>query len=190
MQFDWLKCRSTQLQFNIYWALGTKNFADFFTKNHSAAHHIALQPIYLAPTSTDKQLSMQGCIKILQSRLTKPVTTHPHTKLSPVPVTVIPVPSKPVSYKQLIKTVKQSRPDRISKPIVQVPQRPPASPTVTFFHSNHRNHSHGSTYRYNHIHRYKLITSNGYKHQYIVTISNCKLPYDVAHIMRVFTLIK
>ena len=72
-------------------------------------------------------------IKILQSRLTKPVTTHSHTKLSPVPVTVIPVPSKPVSYKQLIKTVKQSRPDRISKPIVQVPQWPPASPTVTSF---------------------------------------------------------
>ena len=29
--------------------------------------------------------------------------------------------------------MKQSRPDRISKPIVQVPQRPPASPTVTSF---------------------------------------------------------
>ena len=74
---------------------------------------------------------MQGYIKILQSRLTKPVTTHPHTKLPPVPVTVIPVPSKPVSYKQLIKTVKQSQPDRISKPIVQVQQRSPASPTAT-----------------------------------------------------------
>ena len=108
-----------------------QKFCRFFTKNYSAAPHIALRPIYLASTSTDKQLSMQGCIKILQSRLTKPVTTHPHTKLSPVPVTVIPVSSKPVSYKQLIKTVKQSRPDRISKPIVQVPQRPPASPTVT-----------------------------------------------------------
>ena len=76
---------------------------------------------------------MQGCIKILQSRLAKPVTHQTHTKLSPIPVPVIPVSSKPVSYKQLIKTVKQSRPDRISKPIVQVPQRPPASPTVTPF---------------------------------------------------------
>ena len=72
-------------------------------------------------------------IKILQFRLAKPVLTHTHTKLSPVPVTVIPVSSKPVSYKQLIKTVKQFRPDRISKAIVQVPQRPPASPTVTPF---------------------------------------------------------
>ena len=74
---------------------------------------------------------MQGCIKILQSRLAKPVTHQTHTKLSPIPVPVIPVSSKPVSYKQLIQTVKQSRPDRISKPIVQVPQRPPASPTAT-----------------------------------------------------------
>ena len=125
MRFDWLKCRSAQLQFDIYWAPGQENFADFFTKNHSAAHHKALRPIYLAPNSTDKQLSMQGCIKILQSRLAKPVTLKTHTKLLPVPVT-----SKPFSYKQIIQTVKQSRPTRVSKAIVQVQQRPPASPTA------------------------------------------------------------
>ena len=72
-------------------------------------------------------------MKILQLRLAKPVPHQTHTKLLPIPVPVIPVSSKPVSYKQLIQTVKQSRPDRISKPIVQVPQRPPASPTVTSF---------------------------------------------------------
>ena len=30
MRFDWLKCRSAQLQLNIYWAPGNKNYADFF----------------------------------------------------------------------------------------------------------------------------------------------------------------
>ena len=54
MRFDWLKCRSAQLQFDIYWAPGQENLADFFTKNHSAAHHKALQPIYLATDSTEK----------------------------------------------------------------------------------------------------------------------------------------
>ena len=38
-------------------------------------------------------------IKILQSRLVKPVTQQIHTKLSLVPV--VPVSSKPVSHKQL-----------------------------------------------------------------------------------------
>ena len=32
MRFDWLKRRSAQLQFNIYWAQGNKNFADFSPK--------------------------------------------------------------------------------------------------------------------------------------------------------------
>ena len=32
MRFDWLKYRSAWLQFDIYWASGTKHFADFFTK--------------------------------------------------------------------------------------------------------------------------------------------------------------
>ena len=70
-------------------------------------------------------------INILQSQLAKPVTHQIHTKLSPVPV--VPVSSKPVPYKQLIQTVKRSRPDRISKPIVQVQQRPPVLPTATPF---------------------------------------------------------
>ena len=76
-------------------------------------------------------LQPRHVIKLLQSCLAKPVTHQTHTKLSPISVSVIPVSSKPVSYKQLTQTVKQSRPDRISKPIVQVPQRPPASPTAT-----------------------------------------------------------
>ena len=120
----WLKCRSAQLQFNIYWAPGQENLADFVSQK--ITHHKALRPIYLAPDSTDKQLSMQGCIKILQSRLVKPVTLKTHTKLMPVPVT-----SKPFSYKQIIQTVKQSRPTQVSKPIVQVQQQPPASPTAS-----------------------------------------------------------
>ena len=119
----WLKCRSAQLQFNIYWAPGQENLADFVPQK--ITHHKALRPIYLAPDSTDKQLSMQGCIKTLRTRLAKPATLQTHTKLSPVPVA-----SKPVSYKQLIQTVKQSRLHRVSKPIVQVQQRPPASPST------------------------------------------------------------
>ena len=54
-------------------------------------------------------------ITVTPSKASHTSDTH---KLSPVPV--VPVSSKPVSYKQLIQTVKQSRPHRVSKPIVQV----------------------------------------------------------------------
>ena len=93
MRFDCFKYRSAPLQFNIYWGQGQEDLA-FFTKNKSAALHKALRPIYLAPDSTNKQLSIQGCIKILQPRLTKAVALKTQTKLLLVPVT-----SKPFSYK-------------------------------------------------------------------------------------------
>ena len=83
MRFDWLRCRSAQLQFDIYWAPGHENFAKYFTKHHPPAHHIALCPIYLAPDKSSKLLSMQGCNKILSQRLGKklPVTnSQSHTK--------------------------------------------------------------------------------------------------------------
>ena len=39
-RFNWLKCRSAQLQFDIYWALGQENLADFFTtKSLSRSSH-------------------------------------------------------------------------------------------------------------------------------------------------------
>ena len=75
MRFNWLKCRPAQLQFDIYWAPGQEKSCRFSHKNHSATHHKALRPIYLAPNSTNKQLSMQGCIKILRSRLVKQLVT-------------------------------------------------------------------------------------------------------------------
>ena len=64
MRFDWLKCRSAQLQFNIYQAPGQKKLQIILPKsNQPAAYHKALQSNYLAPNSDDKQVSMQGLLK-------------------------------------------------------------------------------------------------------------------------------
>ena len=68
MRFYWLKCRQAQEQFKIYWAPGKINFADYFTKFHSPAHHKAVGSIYLY--DKNNQLDMQGCIKILSERAT------------------------------------------------------------------------------------------------------------------------
>ena len=77
MRFDWLRCRAAQLQFDIYWAPGHKNFANYFTKHHPPVHHIAMQPIYLAPDKSSRPITMQECHKILAQRLGKklPVTS-------------------------------------------------------------------------------------------------------------------
>ena len=65
MRFYWLKDRQQQKQFNIYWEPGKSNLADCFTKHHSAAHHKAVRPIYLYDETREEQLTMKGCIKIL-----------------------------------------------------------------------------------------------------------------------------
>ena len=40
MRFHWLRDKSTLDIFNIYWAPGKKNDADYFTKHHAPNHHI------------------------------------------------------------------------------------------------------------------------------------------------------
>ena len=49
MRFHWLRDRETQQQFNIYWRPGHTNKADYWTKHHSAAHHVNIRNQYLTP---------------------------------------------------------------------------------------------------------------------------------------------
>ena len=39
MRFYWLQDRCEQGQFNIYWAPGATNLADYHTKHHPPSHH-------------------------------------------------------------------------------------------------------------------------------------------------------
>ena len=66
MRYYWLVDRVQQGQFEVYWAPGACNLADYFTKHHPPPHHKALRPIYLF--DPDQQPDMQGCIKILTER--------------------------------------------------------------------------------------------------------------------------
>jgi Reverse transcriptase (RNA-dependent DNA polymerase) len=49
MRFYWLRDRGPdgQKQFCIYWRKGVTNLADYFTKDHSAAHHQEMRPKYI-----------------------------------------------------------------------------------------------------------------------------------------------
>ena len=41
MQLHWLRCRGAQGRFRFYWAKGTTNMADYHTKHHPPAYHLA-----------------------------------------------------------------------------------------------------------------------------------------------------
>ena len=45
MRFYWLRDRVKQGQFHIYWAPGSVNLADYFTKHHIPSHHLRIRPL-------------------------------------------------------------------------------------------------------------------------------------------------
>ena len=49
MRFHWLRCRERQQQFRFYWRPGKTNFADYWTKHHSAKHHKNIRREFLTP---------------------------------------------------------------------------------------------------------------------------------------------
>ena len=87
MRFYWLRDRTKQGHFHIYWEPGRHNLADLPTKHHSGSHHRRLRPIYIYEPSKSP-VSIQGCIKLLskpnkaradnliKSRCTDPLIAH------------------------------------------------------------------------------------------------------------------
>ena len=49
MRFHWLRDRMRQKQFRFFWRPGTKNYADYWTKHHLAAHHVNVRKEFLTP---------------------------------------------------------------------------------------------------------------------------------------------
>jgi hypothetical protein len=72
MRFYWIHNRVHQNQFNIYWAPGKLNLADYYTKHHSAAHHQQIRKLYLHESATSNTVNsaiaqalhvLRGCVK-------------------------------------------------------------------------------------------------------------------------------
>ena len=68
MRFYWIKDRTRQGQFLIFWRPGSSKLGDYHTKHHSAAHHRLMRSTFLHDP-TDKlashavQLLLRGCVK-------------------------------------------------------------------------------------------------------------------------------
>jgi hypothetical protein len=68
MRFYWIKDRVKQGQFNVYWGPGYQNFADYFTKHHSPAHHTRLRERYIHASEQPinrkgiRDSALRGCV--------------------------------------------------------------------------------------------------------------------------------
>jgi hypothetical protein len=63
MRFYWMKDRTLQGQFNVFWAPGRDNLADYFTKHHSPAHHRLMRPQYLHEAKSVHSRIQRGCVE-------------------------------------------------------------------------------------------------------------------------------
>ena len=78
MRFYWLRDRVEQGQFRVYWAPGSENFADYFTKHHPPSLHKRVRPLFLH--TPDSPTDMQGCLELLKQPTTN--STKRRLKLS------------------------------------------------------------------------------------------------------------
>jgi hypothetical protein len=63
MRFYWVRDRSEQNQFKIYWAPGKVNLADYLTKHHPGHHHQKMRPYFLhEPQTPVDQSFLRGCV--------------------------------------------------------------------------------------------------------------------------------
>eukprot|EP00804_Cyclotella_cryptica_P015402 CCRYP_008024-RA/>CCRYP_008024-RA protein AED:0.10 eAED:0.10 QI:0/-1/0/1/-1/1/1/0/936 len=60
MRFHWLRDREAQLQFRFYWRPGKSNLANYWTKHHTAAHHVNVRHDYLTPHIVLEMLHMSN----------------------------------------------------------------------------------------------------------------------------------
>ena len=59
MRFHWLRDRECQQQFRIYWRPGKLNYADYWTKHHTAKHHRNVRKEFLTPPIVLKMLRLE-----------------------------------------------------------------------------------------------------------------------------------
>ena len=58
MRYYWLRDRTNQQQFDIYWAPGLESNADEFTKHHPAIHHRSTRHKYVQDAIAHISISM------------------------------------------------------------------------------------------------------------------------------------
>ena len=63
MRFYWLRDRVSQKMFNVHWAPGKVNLAEYYTKHHPVEHVKQISSIYINGPSSPR--SLQGYVQLL-----------------------------------------------------------------------------------------------------------------------------
>ena len=100
MRFWWLTDRVSQNMFDVSWAPGPTNLADYFSKHHPAKHVRNLRPVYTS--QKDSPRSLQGCVKLLALAVSPYTNPVRRTDSKPNPVPLNPVTLKPVTLKPVL----------------------------------------------------------------------------------------
>ena len=78
MRYHWLRDRINQKHFNVFWDKGSNNYADYFTKHHSAKHHKVMRSKYIHMINLIRKLikcehnlvtshGRRGCVELMAS---------------------------------------------------------------------------------------------------------------------------
>jgi hypothetical protein len=74
MRFYWVSDRQQQGHFNIFWAPGSDNLADYFTKHFPTRHHQAMRPIYVHSKDHGTDLQVIANALLILQRCVKPAS--------------------------------------------------------------------------------------------------------------------
>ena len=58
MRFHWPQDPECQQEFKFYWQPGKTNYADYWTKHHSASHHVNIWKEFITPYIVLKMLNL------------------------------------------------------------------------------------------------------------------------------------
>jgi len=87
MRYWWMKDRIDQGQFNLIWAPGKLNLADYFTKHHPPWHHRQMRYKYLQKANrafdTTPTVSARGCVSSTRPRSAAWNTIHTDVMANP-----------------------------------------------------------------------------------------------------------
>ena len=70
MRYFWVIYQVDMKHFIVKWAPGLQNLADYFTKHHTAAHHLKVRPYYVHMANSPHYLTkapsprdLRGCVE-------------------------------------------------------------------------------------------------------------------------------
>ena len=70
MRYFWVIDQVNMKYFRVRWAPGLQNLADYFTKHHTAAHHLKVRPYYVHMSKSAHYLTqapsprdLRGCVE-------------------------------------------------------------------------------------------------------------------------------